>query len=99
MKLAPTSHLTQGYSDQAASQIRKTHVGMASWAATGPFGATCAECKHYGCWKQIRNAKGETVKTVFQPGRCAMFHQLTGQFGASVPPDAEACRRFVRKET
>jgi hypothetical protein len=98
MKLAASNHLTEGYSPEVTSQIRKTHVGMASWAATGPFGATCRECRHYGCWKQIRNARGEVVKTAFQPCRCGMFQQLTGQLGAKIPPHAEACRHFARRE-
>jgi len=98
MKLPASGHLTQGYSDVVEAQIRKTHVGMASWAATGPFGATCNECGHYGCWRQVRNAKGETVKTLFQSDRCAMFLQLTGKLGARVPASAEACRYFARKE-
>jgi ribosomal protein L40E len=98
MKLSASSHLTQGYSPEVASQIRKTHVGMASWAATGPFGATCRECQHYGCWKQTRNACGDVVKTVFHACCCGMFKQLTGQLGARIPPQAEACRHFVRRE-
>src|SRR5262245_56405180 len=98
MKLTPTNHLTDGYAPEVASQIRKTHAGMASWAATGPFGATCRECQHHGCWKQVRNACGDVVKTVFQPNRCGMFQQLTGKLGAKVPPHAEACRYFVRRE-
>ena len=98
MKLPASNHLTDGYPETVATQIRKTHVGQASWAATGPFGATCGECKHYGCWKQIRNAQGETVNTVFQPRRCGMFKTLTGKIGTAVPSNAGACRHFVRKD-
>jgi hypothetical protein len=99
MKLPAGNHLTQGYSDEVAFQIRRTHIGMASWAATGPFGRTCGECKHYGCWKQVRDASGELVKTAFQSSRCAMFRQLTGKVGAAVPSSAEACRHFAPAET
>jgi hypothetical protein len=97
-KLRAGLHLTQGYPDQVASQMRKTHTGMASWAAAGPFGATCGECKHYGCWKQTRDANGKVVKTTFLSSRCAMFRQLTGKIGPAVPADAEACRHFKREE-
>jgi hypothetical protein len=90
-------HLTEGYTPEAAAQIKKTHVGMASWAAVGPFGATCRECKHYGTWKQTRDAAGNVVKTTFLRGRCDMFRQLVGKIGAVVPASAEACRHFVRK--
>lgn len=98
MKLAPANFLTQGYGDEVAARIKKTHVGMASWADAGPFGAKCAECRHYGTWKQVRNARGETVKTGFLPGRCEMFRQLTGEIGARVPPSASACRYFTRRQ-
>jgi hypothetical protein len=97
MKLAKSQHLTEGYTPEVALQIKKSHVGMASWAATGPFGATCRECKHYGTWKQTRDAAGNAVKTTFLSGRCDMFRQLVGKIGAAVPSSAEACRHFVRK--
>jgi hypothetical protein len=99
MKLATSAHLTQGFSDTRAAQIRKTHVGMASWAAEGPFGRTCGECEHYGCWKQVCDVNGNVVKTVFHSSRCAMFRRLTGKLGAAVPANAEACRLFVVKKT
>jgi hypothetical protein len=54
---------------------------------------------HYGCWKQVRDASGQTVKTIFQTSRCAMSRQLTGKLGAAVPASAEACRHFAPKET
>jgi hypothetical protein len=98
MKLAVSQFLTE-YTPEVAQRIRQTHVGMASWACTGPFGATCGECKHYGCWKQIRDASGDTVKTEFQRGRCEMFRQLTGKLGAVVPSDADACKHFVHRDT
>jgi hypothetical protein len=64
-RLPASVHLTDGYSAEAVQRIRGTHVGMASWAHEGPFGATCGDCKHYGCWKQIRDAEDRVVKTTF----------------------------------
>jgi hypothetical protein len=96
MKLA-TPYLTEGYAPETAAQIRKTHIGMASWAGSRPFGVRCGECRHYGAWKP-RDAAGNLVKTELQRGRCDMFRRLVGKLGAVVPSDAEACRHFERGE-
>jgi hypothetical protein len=91
-------HLTTGHDPIFARQVEKTRAGMASWAAGGPFGATCGECAHYGYHEQIRNAAGDTVKTKFRQKCCAMFHRLTQRHGPPVPPNTEACRHFKRRE-
>ena len=91
-----TSNLTPGYTPELAAQIARTYPGMAHFADTGPFGATCGECTFYGCWKQRRNTAGEIVSTTKVEGACAKFHALTGKLGAAVPPGASACRHFER---
>jgi hypothetical protein len=96
-KLLGTSGLTAGYNDaELARQIRKSVPGMAHFAATGPFGTCCKDCKHFGCWKQIRNKRGDVVKTVFLRRSCGKFHELTAQFGDPIPPTTESCRYFQR---
>ena len=37
-------------------RVRKTRVGMAHFAGSGPFAATCGECMSWNYWRQIRNA-------------------------------------------
>src|SRR5262245_49609862 len=98
MKLRASNHLTDGYPETLARQIRKTHVGMASWASGGPLGTSCNECEFYGTRKQTRDAAGRVVKTTFLSGRCDMFKTLTGKIGAVVPANAESCRHFTHKD-
>jgi hypothetical protein len=92
-----TTHLTAGYSPEFTAQIRQSRPGMAHFAATGPFGATCGGCVFLGYWRQRRNGYGEIVKTE-RVGGCEKFHQLTGKHGPVVPPRTEACRYFQRRE-
>jgi hypothetical protein len=96
MKLTP--HLTSGYAPELAAQIRQSHPGMAYFAATGSFGATCGECDHLGYYAQRRNAAGEIVNTTRAKG-CAKFHALTGKHGPAVPASAAACKYFERRES
>jgi hypothetical protein len=96
MRLTP--HLTGGCEPELRGQINKTYPGMAHWAGSGPFGATCGECAHLGYWRQYRNERGEIVRTAHSAG-CARFHQLTHGHGPAVPPQAEACRHCERRNT
>ena len=91
-------HLTQGYAPELAAQIRQSRPGMAHFAATGPFGATCGECLHFGSWKQIRGAAGNVVNTTRVKGGCAKFLALTGKHGPALPPNTPACRYFERTD-
>jgi hypothetical protein len=93
-----TPGLTAGYADaELARQIGKSVRGMAHFAATGPFGAQCKDCAHYGVWQQVRNQAGDVIKTVFHRGRCAKSRELTGKLGPAVPPQTESCRYFERR--
>jgi hypothetical protein len=91
-------HLTAGYDPVFARQIEKTRAGMASWAACGPFGTTCAECVHYGYWKQVRDVAGNIATTTFRQGACAMSYRLSHKHGPPVPASNESCRYFERRE-
>ena len=88
------AHLTRGHSPALAMQIAKTRPGMAHWAASGPPGATCADCDHLGYWRKVQDAAGNVVSTRRCHG-CAKFFALTGRHGPVVPKHAEACRYFV----
>jgi hypothetical protein len=92
-----TAHLTAGHDPVLSAQIAKTRPGMAHWAATGPFGCTCADCGHLSYWQQIRDAAGNTVTTKRRHG-CAKFFALTGRHGAAVPRNTEACRYFAPRD-
>ena len=81
-----------------AYQIRTTRPGMAHWANSGPFGATCGECAHFGCRKQVRDAAGNIVSTTRVKGGCAKFLALTGKHGPAVPPSTPACKYFERPD-
>ena len=96
MLLKLTQNLTPLPAD-LDNQVRRTHVGMAHFAGTGPFGARCGDCAHLGYYKPIRNERGEVVRTP-RVGGCAEFHRITGRHGPVVPPSAEACQHFSRKE-
>src|SRR5262245_2013212 len=88
-----TAHLTAAYDPVLSAQIAKTRPGTAHWAASGPFGRTCADCAYFGYWQQVRNAAGNTVATRKRYG-CGKFFQLTGRHGPIVPKRTEACRYF-----
>ena len=90
--------MTSGYDAILTHQIRTTRPGMAHWANSGPFGATCGQCAHFGYWKQVRNAAGNIAKTTRINGGCAKFLALTGKHGPAVPANAAACKYFQRKE-
>ena len=89
-----TSHLTQGHSDELAYQLRSSHPGMAHWANSGPFGATCAECAFHGYFRKVCNAAGDTVATKRRLG-CQKYFQLTSKHGAIVPANTLACRHLA----
>ena len=88
-----SSYLTPGSSEVFERQLRTTHAGMAHFANTGPFGATCGNCAMLGYHRQHRNANGDLIKTTFTHG-CAKFYALTGTHGPHVPANAAACRHF-----
>lgn len=71
--------------DQAA---RKTYVGMAHFAGTGPAGKTCRTCTHFA-----PAFKGRSRNRV-----CHRFKELTGKWGDSIPAKALACKHYEEKQ-
>jgi hypothetical protein len=59
--------------------------GMAGPAGTGPRGARCGQCVHFGF-----------VTNDSRWGRCREYTRLNEQIGPAVPCDASACVFFKR---
>jgi hypothetical protein len=93
-----TPNLTAGFDPILAQQIAQTRPGMAHWAASGPFGATCGQCAFHGYWRQFRNRAGDT-KTQFRKECCGQYRKMTSQHGDRVPGNTEACRYFQKRGT
>jgi hypothetical protein len=73
-----------------AQQLRRSTPGMAHFADTGPFGATCGGCSYLA--RFVRRAK--------HLDRCAKFTELMqGQVGDSVPRNTPACRYFLPRSS
>jgi hypothetical protein len=93
-----TPHLTSGYDEILAHQIRTTQPGMAHFANSGPFGTTCGQCQHLAYYQQRRDAAGNLIGAKFRRDGCRKFFELTGKHGPLVPANAAACKYFERKE-
>jgi hypothetical protein len=83
-------YFIDSHAPEMAEQIRRTHVGQASWAGTGPPGETCVTCKFYGCWKQVRDAAGNVT-------RRPTFVIAAMRFENSPARSARRCRRMHRR--
>ena len=94
-----TPRLMPGYGEEAERQHAKTYSGMAHFAATGPLGRVCKDCRFYGeAYRQIRNAAGEIMKTQRAKTACGKYTEMTGKVGGNIPEHAEACKYFEPKE-
>src|SRR5512138_3619008 len=91
-----SAHLTS-INPEFERQVARTRPGMAHFAGTGPFAATCGECVSWNYWRQIRNASGDLVRTTKNQG-CEKYFELTGKHGPALPPGTEACRHFERRK-
>jgi hypothetical protein len=80
-----SSYLTPGASEVLEHQLRTTHPGMAHFANTGPFGATCGNCGMLGYHRQHRNTSGDLIKTTFTHG-CAKFYAPLEHMGRACRP-------------
>lgn len=83
-----------GGPDHAA--IRRTHLGQAHIAGTGPEGMTCGDCRFFHLWKSER-FKGEQRRIAVQVGRRAEAScnkPIAGKSQAKFPGSALACRLF-----
>lgn len=66
-----------------------TAPGMAFWAGTGPAGATCGKCEHYGYhYDDDKGLPRRKTKS------CAQFFRMTGRHGGSLTTSQSACKYF-----
>ena len=80
--------LTMMHAPEIERAFKATVPGQAHFAGTGPAGAMCHGCEHWG-------AGGTRPLTMWQKARCAQFKVLTGKAGAPVPGRSSPCRHFV----
>lgn len=80
-----SKHLTEP-NQELARLVRATPHGMAHWAGTGPAGATCGRCTHYGysVWTGHR-----------KPNNCALYYSRMGVHGRRpLPETTPSCKYF-----
>lgn len=83
----------------ADGPLQATHLGQAHIAGTGPAGATCRECVHYGDdqaqWPDFY--EGGKSGGALKQGRC--LYPITGKAARKFPHTARACRFFERNDS
>ena len=62
----------------------KTPPGMAHWATTGPQGARCMDCRHFGLEKDSK------IGTAI----CLKYQKMMGRKGKKIPKQTAACKYF-----
>lgn len=76
--------------------------GMAHFAGTGPYGATCGGCVFRGYQRQsltgVWNARtnDHDFRWYRHPG-CAQYKTLIGRHGPTISADNRACKYFQAK--
>ncbi len=104
--VAFSKHLTH---EDLLDHVRKTQIGQAHFAGTGPYGRTCRECKHFYC----KNREGEPAPfryrgdenepsspdkvTYLQPALCNF--PIPNKAEALISHSLEACRHFEECST
>jgi hypothetical protein len=79
--------------------VRTTPPGaMAHWAGTGPDGATCGQCKHFGYSAPIRTAAGNSISSVKKSNCCRLYWLLMRRHGNPLPPTTASCKHFTPRE-
>jgi hypothetical protein len=83
-------HLTEP--DPAlAKLIRRTPQGMMHWAGTGPHGATCGKCEHYGYWY---HAPSKVDRQWKKHGCGKYWKRMHRHPNGAIPATTEACKYF-----
>jgi hypothetical protein len=85
-RLERTPHLTTAHAQPLADAIAQSYEGMAHWATTGPKGATCGGCVHWG--------DGTGPHQRAQERSCAKYLELGGVASKKVPRRAPACKHY-----
>jgi hypothetical protein len=75
--------------------------GMAHYAGTGPYGATCGTCRFRGYWRPTRdkfNPKTNRIEEKrFRTQACKKVVELTHKHGLPVKADWAACKYWEAK--
>ena len=76
--------------DEKLEQMEmRTVPGMAHWAGTGPEGAFCSNCNHYGY--EYFTSKGRLMRRL---SACGKFYAMTETHGDTLPSKTDACKYF-----
>lgn len=83
-------------------EAQKTEPGMAFFAATGPFGETCGNCRFLGykttSRKEYYNSRADSWEPrLVRRSGCEMFKKLSGKHGPPISENLEACKYFEAK--
>jgi hypothetical protein len=77
-----------------ARLVQITPEGMAFWASTGPPGATCGECTHYG-YEYTTLTGRDLVEQTHKKNGCALYYQQMHRHAERMlPEDTPACKYF-----
>ena len=95
------SHMTkiEGVPDSDSAK-----PGMAFFAATGPFGKTCGDCKHRGYFKESSRGRWDEglqqlVYRGYRVQKCDVARRMNGgKHMADVDAANHACKYFESKE-
>lgn len=88
------------HSNEWDEVIRRTHIGQAHLAGTGPEGATCRTCKFFGKidrWGKLQSPGFYSARAALNPGglkqgRCS--YRIPGKATRLFPHTAGACRFY-----
>ena len=83
-----SAHLTQP-NPELAGLISATPFGMAHWSGTGPAGATCGKCAHYGYSYTTESGKDSRKLSA-----CEKYWRMTSRHGGSLAAQQPACKYF-----
>jgi hypothetical protein len=72
---------------------KQTAPGMAHWAGSGPIGATCGKCIHYG-YTYVKSTGDHATK----PSSCEKFYSMTLRHGGTLDQRQIACKYFEAKQ-
>lgn len=77
--------------------------GMASYAGTGPYGATCGTCRSRSYWRaakgKFNQQTGQIEERRVRSQACKMFLVLTHRHGPPVQKEWPACKYYEENPT
>ena len=88
MRMKVGLDLTSLHNTKFDEQLAASYEGQAHFAGTGPTGARCRGCSHWG--------DGARARALTKP--CLKFQSMTGK-SKPVPGSALACRYFEKRKS